>query len=110
MGFSAQPFTEMARYCQVNSPTPVIQCLQDTLFWGVKCMKDTHIKEGDSSFGNTSLLIEAWPVSFRAVCLNKFTESKTSCCRGKKNTELKKGEIQIYCSIGYVMHYSILDS
>ena len=73
-------------------------------------MKDTHIKEGDSSFGNTSLLIEAWPVSFRAVCLNKFTVSKTSCCRGKKNTELKKGEIQIYCSIGYVMHYSILDS
>lgn len=53
-------------------------------------MKDTHIKEGDSSFGNTSLLIEAWPVSFRAVCLNKFTESKTSCCRGKKNTEFKK--------------------
>ena len=29
-------------------------------------MKGTHIKEGDSSFGNTSLLIEAWPVSFKS--------------------------------------------
>lgn len=70
-------------------------------------MKGTRIKEGESSFGNTSLLTEAWPVSFKSCMFEQvYIEQDILVQRNEKHRIKKRRNTNLLLNrLCYTLQY-----